>query len=127
MTWTYSGDPSSSTLDEVRFLIGDTDTNDQLLSDEEITYLIGVNADQGTGYHNYLAASSACNAIAAKYAKMSDKTVGSLSIRYSQKHSQYLALAQDLLKKATTGVNARKPGAPVLGGGGETYLGGNWS
>jgi hypothetical protein len=32
MTWSYSGDPSSSSTDAVRFLVGDTDTNDQLIS-----------------------------------------------------------------------------------------------
>ena len=30
MAWSYSGDPDSSALDSVRFLVGDTDTNDQL-------------------------------------------------------------------------------------------------
>ena len=38
--WTYSGDPASSDKDAVRYLIGDTDTTDQLLSDEEIGYSI---------------------------------------------------------------------------------------
>ena len=40
MTWTYSGNPSSTERDAVRFLVGDTDTNDQLLSNEEIDYLV---------------------------------------------------------------------------------------
>lgn len=40
MTWIYSGDPSSSDKDEVRYLVGDTDVNDQLVSDEEIDYAL---------------------------------------------------------------------------------------
>lgn len=40
MSWTYSGDPSSSDIDEVRYLVGDTDTNEQLVSDEEINYAL---------------------------------------------------------------------------------------
>ena len=39
MTWTYGGDPASNARDAIRFLIGDTDTNDQLLNDEEIAWV----------------------------------------------------------------------------------------
>ena len=46
MAWEYEG-PSASTKDEVRFLIGDTDFEDQLLSDEEIQFLVG-NLVQGS-------------------------------------------------------------------------------
>lgn len=123
MTWTYSGDPSASALDELRFLIGDTDEDNQRITDEELTYLLGVHADQGASYSNYLAASAACRALAAKYASLRDKTVGSLSISYSQTYQHFLELAEQL---ATTSAGARKFGAPVLGGGGGTYLGGNW-
>lgn len=35
-SWFYSGDPLRSDRDEIRFLIGDTLTDDQLLSDQEI-------------------------------------------------------------------------------------------
>ena len=38
MTWTYSGDPATNARDSIRFLVGDTDTNDQLVSDEEIAW-----------------------------------------------------------------------------------------
>ena len=40
MSWTYSGDPSSSELDECRFLISDTDEASPILQDEEIRYII---------------------------------------------------------------------------------------
>lgn len=40
MAWSYSGDPSTSKKDEVRFLIGDTNINQQILSDEEIEYML---------------------------------------------------------------------------------------
>ena len=40
MSWTYSGDPSSSELDECRFLISDTDEASPILQDEEIKYII---------------------------------------------------------------------------------------
>jgi hypothetical protein len=40
MTFTYTGDPASSDLEEVRFLVQDVDPGLQLLSDEEIEFLI---------------------------------------------------------------------------------------
>ena len=41
MTATYSNDPAGRQIDEMRFLIDDKDTDNALLSDEEISYLIG--------------------------------------------------------------------------------------
>ena len=76
MTWSYSGDPSDSALDEIRFLIGDTDTNDQLLSNEEITYLY-------TAYGDAYAAAVACVVSLISKASRSaeeSKTVGDLSL-----------------------------------------------
>lgn len=40
MSWTYSGDPTSSKVDECRFLIGDTNEKAPIMQDEEIAYLI---------------------------------------------------------------------------------------
>lgn len=42
MSFTYSGDPSASKLDAVRFALGDTDASQPLLQDEEINYLISM-------------------------------------------------------------------------------------
>ncbi len=40
MSWTYSGDPSTSKLDECRFIVGDTLANEPVMQNEEIQYLI---------------------------------------------------------------------------------------
>lgn len=40
MSWSYSGDPTSSALDECRFLIGDTNESAPIMQDEEIQYII---------------------------------------------------------------------------------------
>lgn len=40
MTWTYSGDPSSREIDSYRFKIGDTVSDEPLLQDEEIQYIL---------------------------------------------------------------------------------------
>jgi len=40
MSFSYTGDPSESKLNECRFLIGDTDDKHPILQDEEINYII---------------------------------------------------------------------------------------
>ena len=40
MSWTYSGNPANSKLDEMRFVIGDTNESSPIMQDEEIEYLI---------------------------------------------------------------------------------------
>lgn len=84
MTWTYSGDPSASNRDAVRFLIGDTVDTSPLLSDEEIAWLL-------TQHGNiYFAAAGAAEVAAsgfsnaAGYGAVKTKTVGSLSISYAE-------------------------------------------
>jgi len=97
MSWSYSGNPSTSANDEVRFLVGDTDTTDQLLQDEEIAWLI---TNCGT---TRFAAVEAANGIAAKYSRMADKAVGDLRLSASQKSKQYFDLAKRLRRRAMVG------------------------
>lgn len=126
MTFTYNGDPSESTTTEVRFLIGDTDENDQLLQDEEIEYILVVHPDAGATSSNYAAASACAEAIAASFAKKMDKSVGSASLTYSQRYQHYVELADRLKSIAQHGPTGQRPpnvGAPELFGGGDTYLG----
>lgn len=40
MSFTYSGDPSVSVLDRIRFETGDTDSANPILTDTEITWII---------------------------------------------------------------------------------------
>lgn len=40
LDWSYSHDPATSDKDAVRFLIGDTNSDDKLLSDAEVTYTL---------------------------------------------------------------------------------------
>lgn len=40
MSFSYSNDPSNSDLDQVRFIIGDTDKDGHYLEDKEITFFI---------------------------------------------------------------------------------------
>ena len=126
MSWTYSGDPSTSSRDEIRFLVGDTDSTDQLIENEEIDYVLVVHADPGASQNNYTAASVVAGAIAAKYAKKMNKSVGGLSLPWQQRFESYQRLAQELSAMAKHGPTGKRPqslGSPVLLGGGDKYLG----
>jgi hypothetical protein len=108
MTWSYSGNPGASNLDEVRFLIGDTDTSSQLLSNEEITYLLNA-------YLNSYAAAVACVVSLIAQASRSveeSKKVGdlSLSIKSGARLQQWIALKQTLESERFR----RFPAAPVV-------------
>ncbi len=90
-TWTYSGDPTASTLDEVRFLVTDTDQSDQLISDEEILYLI---TDRGSARG---AAADACERIALEFAKeASEKQVGDLRLSLGERAASFESRAKSL-------------------------------
>ena len=97
MAQSYSGDPSKSAKDATRFLCGDTNTKDFLLNDEEILYFLAQ-------YNNtpLNAAIRCCETIAAKYARMSDETVGAVKILYSQKAKGYYALKEQLICRLCT-------------------------
>ncbi|MBU2701176.1 hypothetical protein Ga0466249_002290 [Sporomusaceae bacterium BoRhaA] len=90
MPWTYSGDPSTSLKDAVRFSIGDTDSSDPLLQDEEINYLLTKKSSvNGAAY-------AACQNIIAKYARLVDQTVGDVQTKYGQLIDHYNALSDSL-------------------------------
>ena len=100
MAWTYSGDPANSDRDKVRFLIGDTDTTNQLLQDAEIAYLLSV-------YDNdpFMSAVMGCRSLASKFSAKADysRSVGDLSIstQYGATADRYLKLADTLTAQAT--------------------------
>lgn len=95
MTWTYTSTDLTADRDKVRTYIGDTDPSDQLLSDEQIAFAL---TEAGPVRS---ASALACEWIAAKFARQADKSVGDMSITYSQKAAQYTDLAQRLRREAT--------------------------
>jgi hypothetical protein len=104
MSWTYSGDPTASPKDEVRYLIGDTEPDSQELSDAEINY--GIIAVYGSVANappigNLLPAAYAADNLASKYARYADKSVGDLHIAYGNRFKQFQELAQRLRARAT--------------------------
>jgi hypothetical protein len=66
MGWSYSGDPAASALDEVRFLIQDTDETNPLFEDPEITY--AVNLITPVYGSNLMVAAYLCDVLSSAYA-----------------------------------------------------------
>ena len=107
MTWTYGGDPAASALAAIRFLTGDTDTNDQLINDEEIAWT----NNQVTGSDTattalYEVAYRVMIAIASKFSRLADQSVGDLKVDMFQKatnaREQAALLKQQALREGNT-------------------------
>lgn len=86
MSWSYDPARTEDALNHVRLMIGDTDTSDQQLSDEEITSLL-LQADG----NRYMAAAAAAEAIRGKYSRYGAS---------SQEAARYGELAESLKEKA---------------------------
>ena len=95
VTWTYSGAPDTTTAagmrDAVRLLMGDTDTSDQQLTDEAITFLLDQEGDDIYG-----AAITGIRMLIAKYARKVNSRVGHTMVFASQKVSAYKSLLDTL-------------------------------
>ncbi len=103
-TWSYSGDPSASDKDAVRWFSGDRFTSDQLVSDEEIAFTLTLEPD------SRLAAAEVCEALAAGFRREADASDGDLSESASQKAKAFEAQAIRLRKMA------KLTAAPIFGG-----------
>lgn len=97
MAWTYDATALGETTaaerkNSVRFLVGDTDTNDQQVQDEEIAFALAQ-----TNNKIYYAASYIAKTISALYARrVNTKLDGALSADYSDLSSRYAKLAETL-------------------------------
>jgi len=102
--WSYSGDPSQNDKDFVRFTIGDTDVDRPLLLDKEIQHLVTVHGSASQ------ASIAGARALAAKFSRQSDETVGSVSKSFSQRAKAFLDLAKSLRSASN------RNGVPYAGG-----------
>jgi hypothetical protein len=116
MTWSYSGDPDSSALDAVRFLVGDTDTNDQLLANEEISWVNAQVSGSGTSTDALYTVAHRCMiTIASKFSRLADQAVGDMRVDMSQKAENARKQAKELKVMAQS-----EGGAPTPYAGGIT-------
>lgn len=107
MAWTYSGNPADSDLDEVRYLAGDINIDEQLANDAEIAYAI---AKEG---NNTGAAARVCEALAALFSRevaIRAGATGELRLELQQKAEAFTARALGLRRAA------KAYAAPVCGG-----------
>ena len=98
-SWSYSGNPANRLLDSCRFVIGDTDSSNQLLMDQEILWLLSQWED-----NIYSAGAEGCVAISGKFTRLADssRSVGDLSIstQYQAQATAYLTRADHLREQA---------------------------
>jgi hypothetical protein len=108
MASTYSGDPSSSQKDHVRFLLSDNKTEEAAdnvvspkFSDEEIQFKI----DERGGV--YSAASELASIMSGRYADKADKSVGPLSINYQSLSDRWWQLSVSLTQRGSHSSGAK--------------------
>lgn len=94
--WTYTGDPSSSEKDAVRFLLQDTDADRPLMTDEEIAWVIS-EADP-IWDSNYATAALCADILVAKFAAMGTISADGVSISVADLGTRYANLAISLRK-----------------------------
>lgn len=94
----------TSDRDKVRLLVGDSDTDDLLLSDDEVDACIAYrkieNTDGDLVTNIPAAAADAAAAIAAKFARNFNFAEDGQRFDVAQRHGQYLALEQSLRARA---------------------------
>lgn len=100
-TWSYSYDYTTA-LDRIRLLIGDTDSADKLIYDEEIAQYVSSAGDAQDERADYLSASKAASAIALRFARgVQSISAGGTSVVFDIANSRakfFRDLAATLLK-----------------------------
>tara|TARA_R110000851_G_scaffold1876_2_gene7353 strand:- start:636 stop:1100 length:465 start_codon:yes stop_codon:yes gene_type:complete len=97
MTWSYDAtdldtETSSGRLNSVRYLVGDTQTSDEQVQNEEVVFALAQ-----TSNNVYNAAAFVANTIASKYSRLvTTKLDGALSSNYSELSKSYRILATEL-------------------------------
>jgi len=100
VTWTYDSASLSTNLAKVRTLVGDTDTNDQLLTDEQVNLVI----DAQSSFNQYLAAADIAETmLLAALLKRVDRNSPNFGAQRSQVFQHCKDLAANLRKKASSG------------------------
>jgi hypothetical protein len=104
----YGGNPGTDWHDAVRLLIGDTDNTDPQFTDAELDFFA-----TAMGTDNYAVAAEACRALAMKYARLCDQSVGRVSVSYSQRSQRYADLAVRMDTQAAAGAVPYAAGTSV--------------
>lgn len=92
MTFSYDENIGDD-VSEVRLILGDTDSTDVLLQDEEIDFFL---TDEGSVEG---AAARGAEAIAAKFSRRADVSIGDYSEKLNQVADHYFKLAEKIRKQ----------------------------
>ncbi len=112
MSFSYGGSPAGSDLDQVRFLLADTDPGGALLSNEDIGFWL---TRLSTVYGDPIMAAAFCaEIIAGRYAGEVSISADGVSYSGEQLQAKYATLAATL--RATYKAVAAVGGAPDVGG-----------
>lgn len=108
MTWTYGDDPAANSRDAVRFLTGLNDKADQLITDEEIDYVL-----LETGDDVEAAAVAILDVLAAQFTRLYEsRTLGERTEEYGDRAAKYRARSQEI--SGSGGATAAGPRAPQI-------------
>jgi len=88
MTWTYTQSPVDEPIDAVRLLVGDTDSEDPLIEDEEIEFALSI--QEG---NQYLAAADVADMLSAKFTRSVSLSVEGLSAQFERRAMAFAELA----------------------------------
>lgn len=110
MTFSYSGDPAASDLDNVRFLIGDTAADGALYSNEEIAAVLA------RPLSSRRAAISLVDIAIARFARKIDRSIDGLTVKYSQVVANLKELREALVRDDAAGALGAAGGGFYAGG-----------
>lgn len=96
----YTGDPVNSATDRIRLIIGDTDVDEEGLTDEVIQYVLDKNTKETTS------AIECLKFLVAQYANRVTEKVGGLFVKESEKFEQYNKLLNLYTKDPSTALVA---------------------
>lgn len=108
MGFTYTGNPKGSPRDAVRLLVGDIDSSDPLLGDDEIEWFIAEFPES-----HYWAAAMACETIASHFAREVSVSADGISFSGDQIGRNFFHRAEALRKMHR---NKNRYGLPYVGG-----------
>lgn len=91
MSWSYSGDPSESAMDAVRFTIADTLAENAYVTDEEILWALS-QSEQNVSAASVIVA----RALSAQFSTLSDEEIGPLKFKYAERAKNYEKIANRL-------------------------------
>ena len=104
MAFTWTGNPAASTIEKIRWEIGDTVSTSPKFTDAEVQYAYDEE------HSIYAAAARLCEQLATKYASDVDRSLGPLRVALSQKADFYTKRAKELRK------HGAKYATPYVGG-----------